>query len=60
MTIPKELLTMAHGYGFELARQKRHLVFKHPTGPVVVTAQSPSDHRALKNIDKEFRKALGL
>ena len=59
MTIPKELLSLAHSYGFELARQKRHLVFKHPSGSVVVTSQSPSAHRALKNTDREFRRALG-
>ena len=48
---------LAASYGYELIRRSRHLIWKHRiTGRVVTTSRTPSDHRALKNIESYFRK----
>jgi predicted RNA binding protein YcfA (HicA-like mRNA interferase family) len=46
---------LAKEFGYELRRQSKHLIWKHiHTGAVVTTAASPSDWRALRNIEKQF------
>lgn len=38
-------------YNYELVRAKRHYIWQHRlTGHRVITAKTPSDHRALANI----------
>ncbi len=36
----------------------KHLIWKHFGGATVTTAKTPSDHRALKNIERDIRRAL--
>jgi len=46
---------LAKQFGYELRRQSKHLIWHHPiTGAVVTTAKSPSDWRALRNIQRDF------
>jgi len=48
---------LAASYGYELVRRSRHLIWQHRiTGRLVTTARTPSDHRALKNIEGYFRR----
>lgn len=54
----KEVMAIAKKHGFVLARQKKHFVFKHPTGAVFVCGKTSSDRRALDNIDKEMKRVL--
>jgi predicted RNA binding protein YcfA (HicA-like mRNA interferase family) len=54
----RDILRLADRYGYHLTRQKRHLVFTHPSGAVVVCGKSASCHHALCNIDKQFRRSL--
>ena len=52
---------LAASYGYELVRRSKHLIWKHRiTGRVVTTARTPSDHRALRNIESYFRKGALL
>jgi len=48
---------MAH-YGFVEVRRSRHRIWQHPSGAVVTTGSTLSDHRALKNIERDCRRAL--
>lgn len=43
------------GWGVEQTR-KGHLKLTHPTGAVVFAASSPSDHRAIKNMEARLRR----
>jgi hypothetical protein len=52
------VLRLAELHGYALIRSRRHLVFRHPTGATVVTASSPSDRRALRNIEARFRRSI--
>lgn len=54
----RTLATMAKEYGFVLHRAHRHLVWKHPSGSIVVTSGTPSDHHALLNDRARFRRAI--
>jgi len=46
---------LAKQFGYDLRRHSKHLVWRHcQTGAVVTTAATPSDWRALKNIQKQF------
>ena len=46
---------LANQFGYELRRQSNHLIWKHQmTGAVVTTSKTPSDWRALRNIEKQF------
>jgi predicted RNA binding protein YcfA (HicA-like mRNA interferase family) len=56
----KEILKLAKRYGYALVRQTKHLIFKHPTGSVLVTSKSTTDYRALRNTEREIRKQLKL
>jgi predicted RNA binding protein YcfA (HicA-like mRNA interferase family) len=56
----KEIFKLAKLYGYILARQAKHLIFKHPNGAVLVTSKSTKDRRALRNTEREIRKQLKL
>jgi len=45
-------------HGFVEKRSNRHRIWQHPTGAVVTTGSTISDHRALKNIERDCRRAL--
>jgi len=49
---------IAAKFGFIEVRHKRHRVWQHPSGAVVTTGSTLSDHRALANIEKQFRRSL--
>jgi predicted RNA binding protein YcfA (HicA-like mRNA interferase family) len=54
----KEIVSMVEKQGFALQRQKKHYVFKHPSGKVFVCGKTVSDKRAMKNIEKEVKRLL--
>jgi predicted RNA binding protein YcfA (HicA-like mRNA interferase family) len=56
--ISKDIKAMAERYGFSLVRQKKHFVFKHPSGAVFVCGKSASDYRAIRNAERDIRKLL--
>jgi hypothetical protein len=45
-------------HGFIEKRSKRHRIWQHPSGAVVTTGSTLSDHRALANIERDCRRAL--
>jgi predicted RNA binding protein YcfA (HicA-like mRNA interferase family) len=54
----KKIISIAKKYGFRLIRRKKHFVFRNDNGIQLVTAASPSDHRAAKNIEAVIKKLL--
>ncbi len=49
---------LAASLGFELIRARRHAIWRHQqTGAVVVTASTPSDRQALRNIERDLRRS---
>ena len=53
----KQISKLASSYGFVLHRSKNHLIWRHSgSGAQVVTAKSTSDHRAIKNIERAFKR----
>lgn len=55
----KEYRALAAEYGFVLVRVKKHMVFKHPTGPVISCPATPSDAwRGLKQFRKDIKRAI--
>ena len=55
--INKKALELIRSYGYQLIREKKHFVFKHQTtGRVFVCSKSASDHRALRNIERDLKK----
>lgn len=50
---------LAASLGFELIRARRHAVWRHQlTGAQVITSSTPSDRRALRNIERDLRRAM--
>lgn len=45
--------------GFKLVRSGNHSIWRDSEGLTIVTSRTPSDHRALKNIESTIRKARG-
>jgi len=54
----KKLIALAKKYGFKLIRQKKHYIFRNDKGLQLVTAKSPSDVRALQNIEATIKRLL--
>lgn len=55
----KEYIKLAKQYGFVLVRTKKHAVFKHRTGAMVVCPGTPSDsRRGLRQFHKDIKLAL--
>lgn len=56
--VSKEVQALAARYEMDLVRQTTHLVFKHRrTGVMVSVSKTPSDRRALQNIERDMRRA---
>lgn len=55
----KPLVEAAGRYGFTLLRRNKHLVFKHPSGAMLVTSATASDKRAIKNLEQSAKRILG-
>lgn len=51
----KELVALMESHGFYLVRKTRHMVWKRPDGAMVTTSLTPSDRRALQNIERDIR-----
>ena len=52
---------LAQEYGFDLKRQRNHMVWQHVvSGYIVTTSKTCSDVRALRNIESNFKKASKL
>lgn len=54
----KPLVEAASRHGFVLVRQNKHLIFKHPSGAMLVTSATVGDRRAIQNMEKDIRKLL--
>lgn len=53
----KETMELIRSYGYQLIRQKKHFIFRHSTtGQTFVCSKSASDHRALRNIERDLKK----
>jgi hypothetical protein len=55
----KPLVEAAGRYGFTLFRRNKHLVFKHPSGAMLVTSATVSDRRAIRNLEQNAKRLLG-
>lgn len=51
----KELVALMTRNGFVLVRKTRHMVWKRPDGAMVTTSLTPSDRRALQNIERDIK-----
>ena len=50
---------LAASLGFELIRARRHAIWRHQlSGVVVITSSTPSDRHAIRNIEREMRRAI--
>jgi predicted RNA binding protein YcfA (HicA-like mRNA interferase family) len=55
----KQLIAMVESKGFALIRQKKHYIFKHPSGKILVCGKTINDRRALRNIESNIAHLLG-
>lgn len=52
-----DIFKLIRSHGYELIRERKHFVFKHSqTGHTLVCSRTASDHRALKNIERDLKK----
>lgn len=52
-----KLIEQVVARGWEVAKTSGgHLRWKHPSGSIVFTSSTPSDRRALKNIETHLRR----
>ena len=57
----KDIEKLVRSYGYELVRQKKHLVFQHPiSGQVFTCAKSASDFRAMRNVERDLKRYAKL
>lgn len=54
----RDLEALAGRYGFKLVRKTRHFIFRHSNGEQVVTSKTCNDWRRLKNVERDFKRAL--
>lgn len=55
----KELKKLMIKNNFRLLRKKKHFVWEHKSGGIVVTSKTPSCHRAFMEIEKNITKIIG-
>jgi predicted RNA binding protein YcfA (HicA-like mRNA interferase family) len=61
MNVPRKaqpLIKAAGRFGFVLVRRNKHLIFRHPSGAILVTSATAGDKRAVKNVEQSARRAL--
>ena len=58
--MPKELKKLMKKNDFVIHRDKKHLIWKHTDGAIIVTPKTPSDHRAIKNIMRDIKREVGF
>ncbi len=56
--LSKDIKKLAEQHGFVLVRQRKHFVFKHPSGAIFTCGKSCSDRRAIRNAERDLRKLL--
>ena len=57
--LSKEYRALAEKNGFSLVRVRKHAVFKHRNGAMVVCPASPSDsRRGIKQFERDIKRAL--
>ena len=55
----KEIKKLMKENDYELIRSKKHFIWKHKIfGGMITTPKTPSDWRALKNIQRDIRRQL--
>lgn len=54
----RELEAVATALGFVLHRSSKHLIWRHPSGAQVVCPKSPSDHRTIRNFERDCKRAF--
>jgi hypothetical protein len=54
----RALQQLLRSSGFRLLRQRKHLVWRHPSGRNFITAKTPSDRFAENNVRAELRRFL--
>ena len=56
--VPGLVLKELRKLGYQLARSKNHLVYKHPSGATVSVSSTASDPRAFSNLLSDARRML--
>jgi hypothetical protein len=57
----RQLALLLHSNGFTLLRQRRHMVWQHgQSKKILVTAKTPSDRLAERNVRAELRRFLRI
>lgn len=51
----RKILRDAEAQGWVFTKGNRHIKGKHPTGQTATISVSPSDFRALKNIERDLK-----
>jgi len=54
----RAVFALAAKYGFVLQREKKHYVFKHPSGRIFCTSKSTLDTRFLRNVESFIKRTL--
>jgi hypothetical protein len=54
----RAVFALAAKYGFVLQREKKHYVFKHPSGRIFCTSKSTLDKRFLRNVESLIKRSL--
>jgi hypothetical protein len=59
MTVMNQIAELMQSYGYSLKRQAKHKIWINSKGQVIVTAKTPSDVRAIKNIKSLIYRQIG-
>jgi predicted RNA binding protein YcfA (HicA-like mRNA interferase family) len=54
----RAVFALAAKYGFVLQREKKHYVFKHPSGRIFCTSKSTLGKRFLRNVESFIKRSL--
>jgi predicted RNA binding protein YcfA (HicA-like mRNA interferase family) len=54
----REVLELLHNYGYSLARQRKHRIYKHASGRIWVCPNTPSDSRSWNNNLARLKKSI--
>lgn len=47
-------------YGFTLARESKHLVWRNASNVMVTTSSTPSDINAIRQVERQVRRKLAV
>lgn len=54
----RELFALVKRYGFALHREKKHYIFKHPSGAVLTCSKSSRNRHSLANVEADIKRIL--